>query len=143
MPSNRSAVDLRNELSKIAKISNIQAGLPILIRSLPVVAIMAGGVLSKATGSPNLVEERMLGIDETFLLNTPSRSPSVRITEQTRDYVREGVMMMCVRCWKNREVPSLTARLGASGRSEFGRDMYYELSNFGRVNQRKILTPWR
>src|SRR6478735_6905465 len=42
MSSNKSSQALRTEVSKLARLSNIQGGLPPLMRGLPVLAIMAG-----------------------------------------------------------------------------------------------------
>lgn len=52
---------LHVELAKIAKLSNIESGLPVLIRGLPAVAILAGAALAKATDGRNRIEERVLG----------------------------------------------------------------------------------
>ncbi|KAK7414845.1 hypothetical protein QQX98_006360 [Neonectria punicea] len=76
MSPNRTFPSLQTELSKAAKLSNVQAGLPPLIRGLPVLAILAGEAVAKATNGRNAVEERMLGFDEAVLLQAPTQQPS-------------------------------------------------------------------
>ncbi|KAL2871724.1 uncharacterized protein BJX67DRAFT_167868 [Aspergillus lucknowensis] len=62
---------LTKEVAKLARLSNLQNALPGSMRSLPVAAIVAGGVLAKVTGTSNTVEERMLGVEEMITLDKP------------------------------------------------------------------------
>ncbi|KAI0453501.1 hypothetical protein F5B21DRAFT_279214 [Xylaria acuta] len=142
MPFDNTHTSLKTELSKLAKKSNIQAGLPFILRGLPVAAILAGEAIAKVSGGSNRVEERMLGFDETVLLNMPTQIPSVGFTENRREYT-PGVMMMCMRCWKTRKEPALTARLGCSDQSQWRRDMYDEQISFGQDNRWKSFSLWR
>jgi hypothetical protein len=94
MSSNKSQ-SLRTEVSKLAKLSNIQGGLPPLMRGLPVLAIMAGEAIAKATDSQNMIEERMLGVDEVFVLQSPQVTTQVSVVKEIG---RPGVNMMCRAC---------------------------------------------
>ncbi|KAI0546185.1 hypothetical protein F4679DRAFT_558748 [Xylaria curta] len=123
---------LKTELSKLAKKSNIQAGLPFILRGLPVAAIVAGEAIAKVSGGSNRIEERMLGFDETVLLNMPSQSPSIRCTENKREYTQQGVMMMCVRCWKGRNERALLAKLRHNGQNQWIQNTDDEQPGFGR-----------
>lgn len=68
-------VSLQAELAKMAKLSAIESGLPILIRGAPVAAILAGELLAKATDGRNRVEERLLGDKSVVMLGeAPGRS---------------------------------------------------------------------
>ncbi|KAK2766769.1 hypothetical protein FQN54_006083 [Arachnomyces sp. PD_36] len=62
---------LKTEISKLAKRTNVQNGLPPSMRGLPVLAIMAGRAIAKATNGTNAIEDKMLGTDETVLLAGP------------------------------------------------------------------------
>ncbi|KAF5566316.1 nwd1 [Fusarium napiforme] len=73
MSSNKSSQALRTEVSKIARLSNIQGGLPPLMRGLPVLAVMAGEAIAKTTNTKNMIEERLLGADEVFILQSPQK----------------------------------------------------------------------
>ena len=94
--------NLKTELWKTAKLGNIQAGLPSIMRVLPVVGIAVGETLSRATGRTNKVEELLLGTDTQILLETPSNSKSPYPSIQV--YERAGVMSMCTVC--SRVVPA-------------------------------------
>lgn len=84
---------LKTEISKLAKRSNIQNGLPPSMRGLPVLAIMAGGAIAKATNSnSNAVEDRMLGNDEAVLLAGPSSEKAETSHKQEPDEARTGDM---------------------------------------------------
>ncbi|TRX91897.1 hypothetical protein FHL15_007216 [Xylaria flabelliformis] len=123
---------LKTELYKLAKKSNIQAGLPFILRGLPVAAIVVGEAIAKVSGGSNRIEERMLGLDETVLLNMPSQSPSIRCTENEREYAQQGVMMMCVRCWKARKEPALLAKLRYNDGNRWIQDIDDEQTSFAR-----------
>lgn len=56
------------ELAKVAKLSSVQAGLPGAMSGLPSLAIAAGSKLAKVTGGKNIVESRLLGMDENIRL---------------------------------------------------------------------------
>jgi hypothetical protein len=98
MPYGKPAQSLKGELSKISRLSNVQGGLPPIMRGLPVLAILAGEVVSKATNGHNIVERHVLGVDETFLLGAPITEASATTTEIKRKGTREGVKTMCRRC---------------------------------------------
>ncbi|KPM38041.1 hypothetical protein AK830_g8541 [Neonectria ditissima] len=99
MPPSRTFPSLQTELSKAAKLSNVQAGLPPLIRGLPVLAILAGEVVAKATNGQNAVEERILGFDEAVLLQAPTRQLSLT---ETHVWARPGIAEMCQMCNKTK-----------------------------------------
>lgn len=90
MPFDNTPLSLKTELSKLARMSNIQAGLPITLRILPVAAVLAGGAIAKVSGGSNHVEERMLGFDETILLSVPDQNASVGFTENKGEYTQRG-----------------------------------------------------
>lgn len=58
-------------------------------------AIMAGEALAKATDGQNMVEERMLGADEVFELQSPQVTTQVSVAKEIG---RPGVSMMCRAC---------------------------------------------
>ncbi|EWG40958.1 hypothetical protein FVEG_15199 [Fusarium verticillioides 7600] len=95
MSSNKSSRALRTEVSKLARLSNIQGGLPPLMRGLPVLAIMAGEAIAKTTNTTNMIEERMLGADEVFILKSPQESTRSTVL---KDIGRPGVKLMCQTC---------------------------------------------
>jgi hypothetical protein len=82
MPLKSLPPSLKSEVSKLAKLTNIQNGLPPTLRAVPLLAIFAGNIISRAVGGANVIEERMLGADEneTSLLKAPSAElPEKRI----------------------------------------------------------------
>lgn len=87
MPRNDFRTSLRTEASKMAKLGNLQAGIPPVLRVLPVIAIAAGEAVSRVTNQSNKVEDMLLGQDEAFLLQPPSNTnmPS-RITHGQSRY---------------------------------------------------------
>ncbi|CVK92199.1 uncharacterized protein FMAN_07145 [Fusarium mangiferae] len=95
MSSNKSSQALRTEVSKLARLSNIQGGLPPLMRGLPVLAIMAGEAIAKTANTTNMIEERMLGADEVFILQSPQKSTG---NKDVKGYGRPGVSLMCQTC---------------------------------------------
>ncbi|KAJ4122713.1 hypothetical protein NW768_010153 [Fusarium equiseti] len=97
MSSNKTSQALKAEVSKLARLSNVQGGLPPLMRGLPVIALMAGEAISKATNGQNLIEERILGTDEAVVLQAP---PTATITTGVAagELGRPGVSMMCQTC---------------------------------------------
>ena len=74
MPVDRSQIALKAELARLAKLSNIKAGLPFGLRLLPAAAILAGAAVAKATRGRNHIEERLLGPGESISLSAPGRS---------------------------------------------------------------------
>ena len=98
MPQGKTPQSLKTELSKLAKLSNIQGGLPPILRGAPVLAILAGGAIAKFTKGRNTLEERLLGPDETFFLPESDRKPPMVTTVKEKEEFRQGVMMMCARC---------------------------------------------
>ncbi|KJZ76343.1 hypothetical protein HIM_04425 [Hirsutella minnesotensis 3608] len=63
---------LKGELSKLAKLSCIESGLPPILRAAPAIAIAAGAAIATATAGRNVVEERLLGSDNAIALANPS-----------------------------------------------------------------------
>ena len=55
------------------------------MRGLPVLAILAGGAIAKATNGANAVEERILGKDEAILLTGSSEEGPSSTTQRERD----------------------------------------------------------
>lgn len=94
MSSNKTSQSLRTEVSKLARLSNVQGGLPPLMRGLPVIALIAGEAISKATKGQSLIEERLLGVDEAVVLQAPSTTQKAIATSAGRP----GVNMMCQSC---------------------------------------------
>ncbi|KAJ0413766.1 hypothetical protein BJY00DRAFT_319466 [Aspergillus carlsbadensis] len=84
--------DITKEVARLARLSNLQNGLPPSMRALPVAAIVAGGVITKLTGLSNGIEERMLGTSDTMIaLDKPDQTdpksksepqPSANIKEE-------------------------------------------------------------
>jgi hypothetical protein len=90
---------LTAQLSKIAKLSNVQNGLPLLLRGAPVVAIAAGQLLAKATNGRNAVEERLLGTEDTILLGAIESSAQAKASKDLVPLMgREGIKQMCTVC---------------------------------------------
>ncbi|KAJ4022593.1 hypothetical protein NW752_000201 [Fusarium irregulare] len=100
MSSNKTSQALKAEVSKLARLSNVQGGLPPLIRGLPVIALMAGEAISKATNSLNSIEERLLGADEAVVLQPPSTA-IITTGVVPGGHGRPGVSMMCQACGVN------------------------------------------
>ena len=94
MFKNQKSVSLKSDVSRLAKLGNVQGGLPPLMRGLPVLAILAGEVVAQATDTRNVIEERILGADETILLDPPQDAS----TQVSGEQIRPGVQMMCLRC---------------------------------------------
>ncbi|KAL2843015.1 hypothetical protein BJX68DRAFT_157622 [Aspergillus pseudodeflectus] len=63
--------DITKEVARLARLSNVQNGLPPSMRALPVAAIVAGGVITKLTGMSSGIEERLLGPSDTIALDKP------------------------------------------------------------------------
>ena len=115
MPADKLPASLRAEVSKLARLTHVQNGLPPAMRGLPLVAIAVGEAISRATkSSSNLIEERILGKseDEVFLLGYPRGVDIMAAAKSTQSKPergqggREGVMMMCAKCGKQK--PDLT-----------------------------------
>ena len=66
------------------------------MRGLPVIALMAGEAISKATNGQNLIEERLLGADEAVVLQAPSITIATGVAAASLG--RPGVSMMCQTC---------------------------------------------
>jgi hypothetical protein len=83
MPVNKPSIDLTAEISKLAKASRVQSGLPGSMRALPAIALFAGTALSKTS---NVVEKWMLGDEEVPLLGSPTvGNPDKKVEGQTGD----------------------------------------------------------
>ncbi|KAF4252988.1 hypothetical protein KXW98_008901 [Aspergillus fumigatus] len=86
MPGNKLPIDLAAEISKLAKASRVQSGLPGSMRALPAIALFAGTALSKTTGTSNVVEKWMLGDEEVPLLGSLTvGNPDKNVATQTGD----------------------------------------------------------
>lgn len=92
---------LKTEVAKLAKLSNVQGGLPPLMRGLPVLAILAGEAVAKATDSRNLIEERILGANEVVSLQGPTQT----LSTTNKEWTRPGGKEMCQRCGGTKQVP--------------------------------------
>ncbi|KAI0439740.1 hypothetical protein F4803DRAFT_530058 [Xylaria telfairii] len=142
MPFDNPPRELKIELSKLAKMSNIQAGLPSVLRILPVAAVIAGGAIAQVSGGSNRIEERMLGFDETILLSMPDQTVSVRFAENRGEYTQRGVMMMCARCRKTREEPGLATGLVCGDQIQWRPGMCAEQIGFGQGTRWKSIGRW-
>ncbi|KAH8174994.1 hypothetical protein LIA77_06413 [Sarocladium implicatum] len=101
--SGKSPASLTSELLKASRLGNIQGGLPPILKAAPAIAIVAGVVVSKATGAnTNFMEERMLGAtDGVIALAEPEgsiRREAHGAQVASAAYSRAGVSMMCARC---------------------------------------------
>lgn len=100
-------VPLQAELAKMAKLSAMESGLPILLRGAPVAAIFAGEFLAKATGGRNRVEERLLGDDNVVMLGEPqAQSAGMRVAHLGLHHhtgpQSYGARELCMLCNSNR-----------------------------------------
>ena len=95
--SSKPLSSLKTEVSKLARLSNVQNGLPFILRGAPVIAILAGDAIAKATNGRNAIEERILGPEKAIELDPPRRQTreTVMLTYQ---WGSRGAEMMCVRC---------------------------------------------
>ena len=100
MPFNKLPPSLKTEVSKLMKLSHIQNGLAPVMRGLPVAVIFAGDVISKVTKGENTVEQRMLGVDETFMLRGPNEQAPEGKVEDVQAIGSEGVTTLCGSCGK-------------------------------------------
>ena len=102
MPPSKVGISLTTELSKAAKLGHVQGGLPGAARFLPVIAIAAGEVIAKATKGPNVIEERLLGPDDTYFLNAPATNMS-RLADGRANGLPAtcGPRIMCTKCSTN------------------------------------------
>jgi len=117
MSSNKTSQALKAEVSKLARLSNVQGGLPPLMRGLPVIALMAGEAISKATNGQNLVEERLLGADEAVVLQAPPATNAATIVA-VEGPGRPGVSTMCQTCGVKMDTSyklPVSGNLGARG----------------------------
>lgn len=64
--------ELRAELGKMAKLSSMEHGLPLMIRFLPAAAIAAGEIYAKTTNGRNSIKERLIGDDDVVALASPA-----------------------------------------------------------------------
>ena len=101
MPIKKTPTSLKSEVAKLAKLTNIQNGLPPTLRAVPALAIFAGEIISKAVGGANVVEERMLGVDETkiYSLKAPSAESRAMGTEGGEETEKKG--LSCAKGKKN------------------------------------------
>ena len=81
---------LKNELSRLARLSSVQSALPLIAKPLPIAAIAVGAVVAKTTGGINHIEERILGPGETISLERPQIK--IRVAKSW------GAQEMCVLC---------------------------------------------
>jgi hypothetical protein len=79
-----SSQTLKAQLRLVAKLGNVQSGLPPILRPLPAIAILTGTAISKLTGGDNVIENRILGPDEdeTMQLAAPKAEPGQAVKEQ-------------------------------------------------------------
>lgn len=93
MFNSKNSASLKTEVSKLARLSNVQGGLPPIMRGLPALAILAGEAAARTTGG-NKVEELILGTGESILLGDAPKQPPM----WSGDAARPGVKMMCRIC---------------------------------------------
>ena len=134
MPPSKRPSSLKSEVSKLAKLSNLQGGLPPLMRGLPVLAILAGGVISKATNGSNIIEYQMLGADETVLLSSPITEVSATTAGKIKEWTRDGVKMMCSRCGK-REMEDVASSQNRWLRAEELSSIYLDYNRHARLRR--------
>jgi hypothetical protein len=91
---------LISELTRAARLGSLQAGLPPILKAAPVAALFAGDAFARATGSRNLVEEKLLGTQEgNIALAGPSPRSGVKSqTSVVNENGWTGVRSMCTRC---------------------------------------------
>lgn len=95
--SSKPLSSLKTEVSKLARLSNVQSGLPFILRGAPVIAILAGEAIAKATDGRNAIEERILGPEKAIELEPPRRQARETLIS-TCQWGSRGAEMMCVRC---------------------------------------------
>lgn len=64
----KAPMPLQVELTRMAKLSAMESGLPILIRGAPVAALFAGQILARATDGRNRIEEKLFGGENVVML---------------------------------------------------------------------------
>ena len=67
------------------------------MRGLPVIALMAGEAISKATNGQNLIEERLLGAHEAVVLQAPSTA-TITTGVAAGTLGRPGGSIICQTC---------------------------------------------
>lgn len=101
-------------VSKLAKLSIAQGGLPPIKRRLP---ILAGEAAAKATDSSK-VGERMLGADEAVLLLGDPPKKALATTMENVDVARPGVT--CRICAQSRKKSGYAISVMERGCGSFG-----------------------
>ncbi|KAJ5627986.1 hypothetical protein N7490_010214 [Penicillium lividum] len=81
MPHQTTLTTLKTGLSKLAKLKSTQAAVPPILKGLPAMAILAGGVIAKVTNSENFIERQILG--------KPSNDESIALPEPTKKSIRD------------------------------------------------------
>jgi hypothetical protein len=105
---------LGTEISRLARLGNLQSGVPPVLRVLPVIAIAAGEAASRITGHSNKIEEHLIGPDgTTILLQGPGSTKKLLPTWHVHG--RSGVMTMCLTCH-----PAWRADLSTAAARELG-----------------------
>ncbi len=119
MSQRTTAEQLRLQLSRQAKLSGTTNALPVPIRFLPGLAIFVGQTIAKATHGRNVIEEKIVGVDDVTLLKGIDDQTAVKFAEP----VMAGVRMMCVSCQADtrhskasRQHPVFSGRLFSSPR---------------------------
>lgn len=89
-------LNLKGELSKLARLTNVQSGLPPILKVAPVIAIAVAQRLPKTADGRNLIEDRLLGTSEAIFLSSPVTTESrIKINHSG---TRAGVQSMCNLC---------------------------------------------
>ena len=89
-------LSLKGELSKLARLTNVQSGLPPILKVAPVIAIAVAQRLPKTADGRNFIEDRILGTSEAIFLSSPVITES-RV-KANRFGIRAGVQSMCNLC---------------------------------------------
>ncbi|OAR00841.1 hypothetical protein LLEC1_06861 [Akanthomyces lecanii] len=103
------SVSLQAELAKMAKLSAMESGLPILIRGAPVAAVLAGELFAKATDGRNRIEERLLGDNNVVMLGESRAHSTGRMAVQSNSHGHtgpqsHGARLLCMLCSGNKFV---------------------------------------
>lgn len=100
------------------------------MRGLPVLAIMAGEAIAKKTNTTNIIEERMLGADEVFILKSPQESTT---SSAKNDFGRPGVSLMCQTCGQKTDKIQMVGVFDIS-RAHNSLKGYHQISGNGNSN---------
>ncbi|KAJ5752887.1 hypothetical protein N7520_009804 [Penicillium odoratum] len=84
MPHQTTLTTLKTGLSKLAMLKSSQAAVPPILKGLPAMAIVAGGVIAQVTNGENFIERQILGKpsnDECIALPEPTKKKTKPIRD--------------------------------------------------------------